>query len=120
MEYANAGKVSVYDYGTGKVAECQIVYVEEIDDYGTFFMVEHPSEYVVDAMAVILTDDGVQFTTDDWQGLQPQGADDIPEFRWVDACGAPAIMFDGLPRVLGVDHEMLSRIMSIDEPKRDE
>lgn len=120
MEYANAGKVSVYDYGTGKVAECQIVYVEEIDDYGTFFMVEHPSEYVVDAMPSSSQTMASNLPLMIGRACSRRARTISLSSGGVDACGAPAIMFDGLPRVLGVDHEMLSRIMSIDEPKRDE
>lgn len=112
--------VPVLDYNLGSVADCKVTYAEEIDDYGMFYLVDHPSEYVDDPMAVIVSESGMQFTTDDWQGFQPQSAAEVPEFRWVDASGAGAIMLDGLPHSLCIDNDIASRIAAIDKATSDE
>ena len=51
-------------------------------------------------MAVIMSV-GIQFTPRDWQGAQPLTVDEIAGVKWVDRTGADAVMFDGLPRVMG-------------------
>lgn len=48
-------------------------------------------------IAVFWYETGTYFTTIDWQGQQPQEWDEIADYRWIDADGGDAIMFDGLP-----------------------
>ena len=67
-----------------------------IDDYGIFYLVEHPE---IGVMAVIQSE-GVQFTLADWRGEQPMTVDEIGTARWVDSSGDDAIMYKGLPRIL--------------------
>lgn len=69
----------------------------DIDGYGSYYIVDHPE---IGWMAVIMSV-GIQFTPRDWQGAQPLTVDEIAGVKWVDRTGADAVMFDGLPRVMG-------------------
>lgn len=92
----DAQRLAVRDFITGETAVCAIMSETVIDAYGMFYLVEHAQ---VGPIAVILSD-GMQFTLGDWQGKQPLTRDEIADCSWVDAYGHPAIMLDGLPRVL--------------------
>lgn len=37
---------------------------------------------------------------DDWQNSRPTNEKEIEDYNWVTVDGRPAIMFDGLPRIL--------------------
>ena len=67
-----------------------------IDDYGIFYLVEHPD---VGMMAVIQSE-GVQFTLARWSDDPPMTVDEIGGARWVDSRGEDVIMYKGLPRIL--------------------
>lgn len=92
----DAQRLAVYDWQTGRTEALPIMAETVIDDYGIFYLVEHPD---VGMMAVIQSE-GVQFTLDDWQGEQPKTVDEICGARWVDSRGDDAIMYKGLPRIL--------------------
>lgn len=92
----DAPKLAVYDWETGCTLALPIVSETVIDDYGIFYLVEHPG---IGVMAVIQSE-GVQFTLADWQGEQPMTVDEIGGARWVDARGEDAVMYRGLPRIL--------------------
>lgn len=92
----DAQKLAVYNWETGRTEALPIMAETVIDDYGIFYLVEHPD---VGMMAVIQSD-GVQFTLADWQGEQPMTVDEIIGARWVDSRGDDAIMYKGLPRIL--------------------
>lgn len=91
----DAQRLAVYDWETGCTLALPIVSETVIDDYGIFYLVEHPE---AGAMAVIQSE-GVQFTLADWQGEQPMTVDEIGAARWVDARGEDAVMYRGLPRI---------------------
>ncbi len=56
----------------------------------------------VSEAARLLYEDGETFTTDDWQGPQPHSKAEIADFNWIhEKTGAPAVMINGLPRILG-------------------
>ena len=76
-----------------RLARCGAV----IDDYGIFYLVEHPDIGIV---AVILSD-GIQFTPLDWEGEQPKNVEGVAIVRWTDNRGDEAIMYKGLPRFVG-------------------
>lgn len=90
-----AQSLPVRDFATGEVMACKIMAEEAIEHYGVFYVVDHPE---VGPMVVLLAD-GVQFTTTDWQGAQPESVQEIAEYKWMDAAGRDAIVFDGLPRL---------------------
>ena len=92
----DAQRLAVYDWQTGHTEALPIMAETVIDDYGIFYLVEHPE---IGVMAVIQSE-GVQFTLADWQGQQPMTVDEIGGMRWVDSRGEDAIMYRGLPRVL--------------------
>jgi len=92
----DAPKLAVYDWETRCTLALPIVSETVIDDYGIFYLVEHPE---IGVMAVIQSE-GVQFTLADWQGEQPMTVDEIGGARWVDARGEDAVMYRGLPRIL--------------------
>lgn len=92
----DAQRLAVYDWQTGRTEALPIMAETVIDDYGIFYLVEHPD---VGMMAVIQSE-GVQFTLDDWQGEQPKTVDEIGGARWVDSRGDDAIMYKGLPHIL--------------------
>ena len=81
---------------TGDMYACKIMRSEQIDGYGTLY---HLYIGVTgDIVALIIAGCDI-LTTVDWQGLQPQNATEIAEYRWMDGRGNDAIMVDGLPRV---------------------
>lgn len=92
----DAQRLAVYDWQTGRTEALPIVTETVIDDYGIFYLVEHPE---IGMMAVIQSE-GVQFTLADWQGEQPMTVDEIGDARWVDSRGEDVIMYKGLPRIL--------------------
>lgn len=92
----DAQRLAVYDWETGCTLALPIVSETVIDDYGIFYLVEHPE---IGVMAVIQSE-GVQFTLADWQGEQPMTVDEIGTARWVDARGEDAVMYRGLPHIL--------------------
>ena len=92
-----ADRLPVYDWSSGQVSSCPIMSETDIDGYGCYYIVEHPE---LGWMAIIISA-GIQFTPRDWQGAQPLTVDEIAGVKWVDRTGADAVMFDGLPRVMG-------------------
>lgn len=92
-----ADHLPVYDWSSGQVSSCPIMSETDIDGYGCYYIVEHPE---LGWMAIIISA-GIQFTPRDWQGPQPLSVEDIADTEWVDHTGREAVMFDGLPRVMG-------------------
>lgn len=92
----DAQRLAVHDWTSGCTLALPIVAETVIDEYGIFYLVDHPE---VGIMAVIQSE-GVQFTLSDWQGEQPMTVDEIGGARWVDARGEDVIMYKGLPRIL--------------------
>lgn len=92
----NAQRLAVYDWETGCTLALPIVMETVIDEYGIFYLVEHPD---VGIMAVIQSE-GVQFTLARWSDYPPMTVDEISGMRWVDSRGEDAIMYRGLPRIL--------------------
>lgn len=91
----DAQRLAVYDWETRCTLALPIVSETVIDDYGVFYLVDHPE---VGIMAVIQSE-GIQFTLADWQGDQPTAVDEISRERWVDARGEDVIMYKGLPHI---------------------
>lgn len=92
----DAQRLAVYDWETGRTEALPIMAETVIDDYGIFYIVEHPE---VGVMAVIQSE-GVQFTLARWRDDPPMTVDEIGGVRWVDSRGEDAIMYKGLPRIL--------------------
>lgn len=92
----DAQRLAVYDWETGHTEALPIMAETVIDDYGIFYLVEHPD---IGMMAVIQSE-GVQFTLSSWRDEQPMTVDEIGGSRWVDSRGADVIMYKGLPRIL--------------------
>ena len=94
----DAQRLAVWDWQERRTLSCAIASETYIDGYGAFYLVE------VDDLGVIavIMSDGVQFTLSDWQGRQPLMIGDIADTDspWFDVHGRPAIMLDGLPRML--------------------
>lgn len=95
----DAQRLAVRIFDTGETIACPIVSETVIGSYGMLYLVEVAGSG--DLISVILSD-GVQFTARDWQSLHEQAldVDGIADVSWVDSRGNPAIMLDGLPRVL--------------------
>lgn len=92
----DAQRLAVYDWTAGCTTALPIVTETVLDDYGIFYLVEHPA---IGIMAVIQSE-GVQFTLADWTAEQPLAVDEINGKQWVDSRGEDAVMYKGLPRVL--------------------
>ena len=92
----DAQRLAVFDWQTGRTEALPIMAETVLDDYGIFYLVEHPE---IGVMAVIQSE-GVQFTLASWRDEQPMTVDDIGCSRWVDSQGEDAIMYRGLPRIL--------------------
>lgn len=92
----DAQRLAVYDWQTERTEALPIMAETVIDDYGIFYLVEHPE---IGMMAVIQSE-GVQFTLADWWLEQPMTVDEIGGARWVDSRGEDVVMYKGLPRIL--------------------
>lgn len=92
----DAQRLAVYNWETGHTEALPIMAETVIDDYGIFYLVEHPE---IGMMAVIQSE-GVQFTLARWSDDPPMTIDEICGMRWVDSRGEDAIMYKGLPRIL--------------------
>ena len=92
----DAPKLAVYDWETGCTLALPIVSETVIDEYGIFYLVDHPAVGII----AVIQSEGMQFTLADWQGEQPMTVDEIRGQRWVDGRGEEAIMYKGLPRIL--------------------
>lgn len=92
----DAQRLAVYNWETERTEALPIVAETVLDDYGIFYLVEHPDAGI---MAVIQSE-GVQFTLASWRDEQPMTVDEIGGARWVDSRGEDAIMYRGLPRIL--------------------
>nr|DAV80215.1 MAG TPA: helix-turn-helix domain protein [Caudoviricetes sp.] len=92
----DAQRLAVYDWQTGRTEALPIMAETVIDDYGIFYLVEHPDVGII----AVIQSEGMQFTLADWQGEQPMTVDEIGAARWVDARGEDTVvMYRGLPRV---------------------
>ena len=95
----DAQRLAVYDWQTGRTEALPIMAETVIDDYGIFYLVEHPDVGII----AVIQSEGMQFTLADWQGEQPMTVDEIGAARWVDARGEDTVvLFRGLPRVFVV------------------
>lgn len=92
----DAQRLAVYDWGTGRTDALPIMAETVIDDYGIFYLVEHPEAGVV----AVIQSEGVQFTPARWSDDPPMTVDEIGGMRWVDSRGEDVIMYKGLPRIL--------------------
>lgn len=92
----DAQRLAVYDWTTGCTEALPIMAETVIDDYGIFYLVEHPDVGII----AVIQSEGVQFTLADWQGEQPMTVDEIGGARWVDSRGEDVVMYKGLPRIL--------------------
>lgn len=92
----DAQRLAVYDWTTGCTEALPIMAETVIDDYGIFYLVEHPDVGII----AVIQSEGVQFTPADWQGEQPMTVDEIGGARWVDSRGEDVVMYKGLPRIL--------------------
>lgn len=92
----DAQRLAVYDWETGRTLALPIVSETVIDDYGIFYLVEHPDAGI---MAVIQSE-GMQFTLARWSDDPPMTVDEIGGMRWVDSRGEDVIMYRGLPRIV--------------------
>lgn len=92
----DAQRLAVYDWQTGRTEALPIVAETVIDEYGIFYLVDHPDVGII----AVIQSDGVQFTLASWRDEQPMTVDEIGGSRWVDPRGEDAIMYRGLPRSL--------------------
>lgn len=90
--------IPVVDFISHDTLCCPVIAETELPGYGMLYIVDTEAGPV----SVILAG-GVQFTLNDWQGAQVLCAEEIAKPKngyWVDVRGYPAIMLDGLPRIL--------------------
>lgn len=92
----DAQRLAVYDWKTGCTMALPIVSETVIDEYGIFYLVDHPDVGII----AVIQSEGVQFTLVDWTADQPLTVDAISGKQWVDSRGEDAIMYKGLPRIL--------------------
>lgn len=87
---------TIRDYQTGQDIICPI---RRSQDAGEAVLL-HVQVPDVGLVAVVAYANGDYCTPRDWQGEQPQTVGDIPRWEWVDRDGQPAVIVDGLPRVM--------------------
>ena len=92
----DAQRLAVYDWQTGRTEALPIMAETVIDDYGIFYLVDHPDVGII----AVIQSEGMQFTLADWRSEQPMTVDEIGGARWVDSRGEDVIMYKGLPRLL--------------------
>ena len=92
----DAQRLAVYDWETGCTLALPIVSETVIDEYGIFYLVDHPDVGII----AVIQSDGVQFTLASWRDEQPMIVNEIGGARWVDSRGEDVIMYKGLPRLL--------------------
>lgn len=92
----DAQRLAVYNWETGRTEALPIMAETVIDEYGIFYLVDHPAVGII----AVIQSEGMQFTLADWQGEQPMTVDEIRGQRWVDARGEDTVMYKGLPRIL--------------------
>ena len=92
----DAQRLAVYDWQTGRTEALPIMAETVIDEYGIFYLVDHPDVGII----AVIQSDGVQFTLASWRDEQPMTVDEIGGARWVDARGEDAVMYRGLPRIV--------------------
>ena len=67
----DAPKLAVYDWETGCTLALPIVSETVIDEYGIFYLVDHPDVGII----AVIQSEGVQFTLADWQGGETMNRD---------------------------------------------
>ena len=92
----DAQRLAVYDWQTGRTEALPIVSETVIDEYGIFYLVDHPDVGII----AVIQSEGMQFTLADWRLEQPMTVDEIGGARWVDSRGEDVIMYKGVPRLL--------------------
>ena len=92
----DAQRLAVYDWETGCTLALPIVSETVIDEYGIFYLVDHPDVGII----AVIQSEGMQFTLADWRLDQPMTVNEIGGARWVDSRGEDVIMYKGLPRLL--------------------
>lgn len=92
----DAQRLAVYDWQTERTEALPIVSETVIDEYGIFYLVDHPDVGII----AVIQSEGMQFTLADWRLEQPMTVDEIGGARWVDSRGEDVIMYKGLPRLL--------------------
>ena len=92
----DAQRLAVYDWQTGRTEALPIMAETVIDEYGIFYLVDHPDVGII----AVIQSDGVQFTLASWRDEQPMTVNEIGGARWVDSRGEDVIMYKGLPRLL--------------------
>ena len=60
----DAQRLAVYDWQTGRTEALPIMAETVIDEYGIFYLVDHPDVGII----AVIQSEGVQFTLADWQG----------------------------------------------------
>jgi hypothetical protein len=98
---ASAGRprrFALHDWEVGKDIMCPVRREQQLTEGAVLLHVQHPT---VGMVAVVAYADGAQFTPADWQGQQPQDAEDVADWNWVDETGYEAAVMDGLPRRFG-------------------
>lgn len=91
-------RINAIDLANGGEGGISIEIKSEVPlDGATMYVVEMG----IDVASFIVYEDGTLFCQDDWQGGHPETAEEIPGFTWMTEYGRPAIMFDGMPRIMG-------------------
>ena len=100
---------ALYDYNEGIfINGCFEMEMEYKGAQLGYFVISDPDDMLQgalsdgDKVALILYEDNSYFTTNDWQGRQPDMSDldEVAESTWLYGDGGYAIMFNGLPKVL--------------------
>lgn len=93
--------MALWDGNARKAYPGEIMRSEAIEGYGTLYHVYLTCFDFDELVAVLVSLDGVVFTTIDWQTWdQPANASEIANYRWMDTRLQEAVMLDGLPRIL--------------------
>ena len=87
--------LAVRNPSTGENISLPIVAETDIDEYGTFYLLESAS--TPDGVLAVILHGGKQFTPAVWGGKQPLTLEEIPAWRWVNVHGIEAEIMDGLP-----------------------
>lgn len=95
-------RINAIDIANGGNGNISIEIEKEVSLKGaTMYVVNWASTSTSGISAFIVYEDGTLFHQDDWQGGHPETAEEIPGFTWMTEYGRQAIMFDGMPKIMG-------------------
>lgn len=90
--------IPVLDHTLRTVISLPVIRTEEIDNYGTFYLVRVDTPHMTQNLPVIVGE-GAVIVPKDWDAEQPLTVGAIADHDWIAPDGSPCVMLNGLPRM---------------------